>query len=57
MYWSLESISFNQEYVLEFLMINKMNMEKTINLIRYKDKSFTDFVNGKILNKYLFLLF
>jgi hypothetical protein len=57
MYWPLESLSFNQEYVLEFLMINKMNMEKTINLIRYKDKSFTDFVNGKISNKYLFLLF
>ena len=48
MYWSYESISFDQEMVMEFLMMNKNNMEKTANLIRFKDRTFLEFVNGML---------
>ena len=55
LYWPFESYSFNQENVLEFLMMNNLNIEKTINLIRYNDKSFTEFVNRNIIIKAIFL--
>lgn len=48
MNWSYESISFDQEMVMEFLMMNKNNMEKTANLIRFKDRTFLEFVNGML---------
>jgi len=42
------NLEFSIEFTLEFLMINKFNHDKVVNLIKFRDPSFSNFIKGII---------
>ena len=45
--WPANLIPFSIEFCLEYLMLNKYNYDKVTNLVKYRDSTLRNFIQGK----------
>jgi len=53
--WPFEEFNWSQESALQFLILNKYDIEKTKSIIKNKQNLFTDFMKDKIKSEEKFI--